>query len=397
MGLRNSPAVHQRHVFAALRTLIGKICHVYLDDIIIWSDSLGEHERNINLVLETLRTASLYCSLKKSSLFCTEIDFLGHHISRRGLGADPKKVKQILNWPKPKSATEVCAFLGLVRYIANFLPKLANYTRIFKLMPLTHKPCNKLFPTWEHSHQSAFENIKQLVVGRDCLVNIDHDNMGQNKIFVTCDTSNWRTGAVLSFGESWETARPVAFDSTQLCGAQLHYPTHEKELLAIIQALTKWRSDILGSPIMVYTDHQTLENFDQQKDLSRHQACWMEYMSHYDMEIVYIKGDDNTVADALSRLPNTVNSESPLPVAAMLSMETDKSLLKSIKEGYETDPFCKRLRDTAVSIEGAEWKNNLLYVGDRLVIPQVGSLREDLFHLTHDTLGHFGFNKSYAT
>lgn len=76
-------------------------------------------------------------------------------------------------------------------------------------------------------------------------------------------------------------------------------------------------------------------------------------MSHYNMQIVYIKGDNNTVADALSRLPNTLNAKSPLPVAAMLSVETDSSLLKSIKDGYKTDPFCKQLKTTAASIEGA--------------------------------------------
>jgi Reverse transcriptase (RNA-dependent DNA polymerase)/Aspartyl protease len=101
MGVRNSPAVHQRRVFTALRPLIGTICHVYLDDIIIWSNSLEEHEANVALVLNALRSANLYCSVKKSDLFCTEVDFLGHHISERGIEADPKKVERILNWPVP--------------------------------------------------------------------------------------------------------------------------------------------------------------------------------------------------------------------------------------------------------------------------------------------------------
>jgi len=229
------------------------------------------------------------------------------------------------------------------------------------------------------------------------LVNIDHDNHGDNKIFVTCDSSNWRTGAVLSYGTTWATAHLVAFDSTQLRGAQLHYPTHEKELLAIIRALTKWWSDLLGSPIVVYTDHRTLENFDHQKDLSRRQARWMEYMAHYDMEIVYIKGEDNTVADTLSRLPNSVDAEETLTVATLFSVEADKSLLASIREGYKADPFCKRMHAVDASVEGIEWRDSLLYVGGRLVVPRMGTLREDLFRLMHDTLGHFGFDKSYAS
>ena len=188
MGLRNSPAVHQQRVFSALHSLISKICHVYLDDIIIWSNSLTEHETNVALVLEALRKGSLYCSIQKSVLFCTEVDFLGHHISKRGIEADPRKIDCILNWLVPKSATEVHAFLGLVRYIADFLPQLTDHTCV--LTPLTHKGTDTDFPTWLPEHQTVFENIKALVVSSDCLVNIDHDNMGENHIFVTCDASD---------------------------------------------------------------------------------------------------------------------------------------------------------------------------------------------------------------
>lgn len=120
-------------------------------------------------------------------------------------------------------------------------------------------------------HHNVFEAIKALVLGHKCLTVIDHQNPGDNKIFITCDASDWRTGTTLSFGPTWETARPVVFDSIQLKKAELNYAVHEKEMLAIIQALKKWRSDLLGSHIYIYTDHQTLENFDSQRDLSHRQ------------------------------------------------------------------------------------------------------------------------------
>src|SRR6202044_315053 len=101
----------------------------------------------------------------------------------------------------------------------------------------------KLFPAWTVAHEAAFQAIKKLVLGADCLTTINHENPGNNKIFVTCDASEWRTDAVLSFGETWETACPVAYKSQQLNSAQKNYPVHEKELLAIIQALAKWRVD----------------------------------------------------------------------------------------------------------------------------------------------------------
>jgi hypothetical protein len=317
MGLRNSPPTHQHRMVAALHKYIGKICHVYLDDIIIWSQSTAEHVRNVHTILKALRETDLFCSLKKTQLFCVEIDFLGHHISTRGLQPDASKIQRILNWPTPRSAKYVHAFLGLVRYIASFLPKLAEHTRI--LTPLTEKCCDKNFPAWTAQHHSAFEAIKSLVVGADCLTTIDHQNPGDNRIFMTTDASDWRLGAVLSFGPSWQTARPVAFDSIQLCGPELNYPVHEKELLAIVHALKKWRVDLLGLHFTVYTDHRTLENFDRQKDLSHRQAHWQEFLSQYNMDIKYIPGDMNTVADALSRLPaDEQPTISPLVVAAII-------------------------------------------------------------------------------
>ena len=108
-------------------------------------------------------------------------------------------------------------------------------------------------------------------------------------------------------------AHPVAFDSMQLNDAQKCYPIHEKELLAIIHALKKWRADLLGGPISIFTDHRTLENFDMQRDLSRRQARWQEFMAQFEMKIYYVKGEDNMVADALSCLPVVEVTEDSQP------------------------------------------------------------------------------------
>jgi hypothetical protein len=137
MGLHNTPPIHQRRVTASLHEYLGKICHIYLDDIIIWSDSIAQHTEHIRLVLEALRKAKLYCNPKKCQFYLLELDFLGHHISARGIEANTSKVNKILDWPVPRNTTDVRSFLGLVRYISWFLPKLADFTGI--LTPLTTK------------------------------------------------------------------------------------------------------------------------------------------------------------------------------------------------------------------------------------------------------------------
>lgn len=124
-----------------------------------------------------------------------------------------------------------------------------------------------MFLKWGSEQQRAFEAIKSIVLSKQCLTVIDHENLGECEIFVICDASEKGTGAVLSFGTTWEMARPVAFDSMQLTLCQKNYLVHEKELLAIVQALTKWRYDLLGTKFKIYTDHRTLEYFMMQKDL----------------------------------------------------------------------------------------------------------------------------------
>ena len=191
----------------------------------------------------------------------------------------------------------------------------------------------------------------------------------------------------------------------QLKGAEKNYLVHEKELLAIICTLKKWRLDLLGIPIVVYTDHCTLQNFDTQRDLSRCQLCWQEFMSQYNMTIVYIQGEDNTVADALSRVPdgafpgestNTPFHTNKPGINATLSITTDPSVLCTIQEGYNTDDFCKKVIATADPMKGISQANGLWYIGDHLLIPRAGSIWEDLFRLAHDSSGHFGTDKSYV-
>lgn len=150
----------------------------------------------------------------------------------------------------------------------------------------------------------------------------------------------------MQFGPTWESPRLVAFESRQLNGAEQNYPVHEQEMLVIVRALKKWRVDLLGTHIHICTDHKTLQNFDFQRDLSQCQARWMEYMSQYEYSITYIHGERNTVADALSRLPDSIN-EQPLCIiaASMFTIESDPRLITQIKNGYWADPWCVGILD----------------------------------------------------
>ena len=385
------------------------------------------------MIFQALIDAKLYYNKKKTKLFSFRVNFLGHTISQNGIEADEKKAEKIENWPVPTTATKVQAFLGLVHYLNAFLPKLAVQCDVLSVF--TTKEAEKKFPEWLPKHQLAFETIKAIVMSRECLTSINHENMGQNKIFMMMDTSDTVSGTVLSFGPTWELAHPVAYDSMTFKGPELNYPIHEKELLAIMCALRKWKVDLLGFNFLVYMDHKTLLKFDRQKDMSRWQLHWMEELLIYDCQFVYVKGEENTMVDALSRLPYNVvkkkeiwNAEEdaaypfsyhasdtltiftpkkrPVMCAVVAALtdvapsscfrvSIDDELLDHIKASYKDDLWCEKLQSTSKGLPNVQEKNSLWYIRDRLVVLRGSGLREIIYRLAHDNLGHFGFYKCY--
>ncbi|GAA5992242.1 hypothetical protein JCM11641_001277 [Rhodosporidiobolus odoratus] len=248
-GLCNAPATHQARVNEALRHLIGVCCEAFVDDVIIYSDTLEEHKTNCRAVLSALRVAGLYCSAKKTDLFTTHTEFLGHVISREGLQADPSKTEKIKNWVCPKTVTQVRGFLGIVQYLRKFIPGLADHTAV--LNPLTRKGMTRIDHLWGEKEEKAFESIKRIVTLLPVLKPIDQDS--DEPIWLMTDV-----GAVLLQGADWKTASPCGFYSRQYIAAEKNYPTHEQELLAVVAALKAWRIDLLGCHFRILTDHVCL-------------------------------------------------------------------------------------------------------------------------------------------
>lgn len=289
MGLKTSPACFSRIMAIALADLIGKICYVYLDDIIVYGDTEENHLKNLEKVFERLRKVGLKLKPKKCSFMRGSVTYLGHIISSEGLKPDPEKYKPILNWPKPKTVVEVQSFLGLVNYYRRFVEKFSEIAR--PLYKLTKKDTQF---DWDENCQKAFETLKHKVTSPPVLA---YPNFAKPFILQT-DASEYGIGAVIMNDDR----RPIAFISRGLTPAEKNYHITDKELLAIVWAVKKFENYLYGQKFIVETDHRALEYLFKQTNPSSRLTRFRLALEQHDFIIKYIKGKSNVVSDALSRI-----------------------------------------------------------------------------------------------
>ena len=257
---------------------IGKFCAVYIDDIAIWSDSVEKHTEHVRLVLKKLREAGICASIKKSVLFADEIHFLGHTISFWGVEPAQTKVDKVLAAHIPASPSDIKEFLGLVNYIAQFLPGLSEWSTV--LSDLTRKDVKF---QWLSEHDEAFCNIKRLTKNYSVCKPIDYDN--PDPVILVADASNRGLGGYFGQGKDYKTMVPAGFHSRAFNPAEKNYPTHDKEMLAIIDCLKKFEPHLTGIKFEILTDHAPLTHWQTQKELSPYQIRWNETLTQFDAQI----------------------------------------------------------------------------------------------------------------
>src|SRR5215471_4251453 len=294
IGDCNAPATFQHIMTAIFREYIGRFVHVYLDDIFVFSESVEDHEKHLDMVFKKLRQAHFFLEQSKCELYSKKMDCLGHIVDDRGIHVDPNKMAKIRDWKTPKNKHDVMRFLGLVQYLAHFMPDVSAWTG-----PLSSIQQKGNAFLWKPIHQKCMDNIKALACKTPILKPIDPKN--PDPIWVVCDASATGVGAVYGQGPEWQSCRPAGFMSKKFSAAQQNYHVFEMETIAILEALLKWEDKLLGHKIHVVTDHRALEFFKTQRRLSSRQMRWMEYLSRFDLNIQYVKGSHNKVADSLSR------------------------------------------------------------------------------------------------
>jgi len=293
-GLTNAPAAFQRFMNDMFSDLLDVCIVVYLDDILIYSDDIMQHQSHVKEVLKRLQKAGLYVKAEKCEFHSDSVEYLGYVLSPSGLTMSDTKVKTIQEWPEPKKMKDIQSFLGFTNFYRRFI---FNYSDI--VIPLTCLTRKNTLWNFDDDRRIAFNTLKQAFTSAPILTHWVPDA----QLVVETDASDYALAAILSIMTKDNEIYPVAFYSRTFSTLELNYDVHDKELLAIFEAFKIWRHYLEGSalPIDVVTDHKNLEYFLTTKILMRRQARWSEYLSQFNLIIHFRPGRLGTKPDALTR------------------------------------------------------------------------------------------------
>lgn len=410
-GLTNAPASFQHLMNHNFRDMLDVFAIIYLDDILIYSKTLEEHEEQVKKVLQRLREINLFAKGEKCEFHREEVEFLGFIINHDGIVMDPKKVQTVLDWPTPKKVKDVQAFLGFANFYRRFIRDFAKQSA-----PLTRLTRKDTSFVWSEECQLAFDSLKAAFTSADLLRYFDP----AKPIIIETDASDFAIAAILS-QPSEDTLHPVAFYSRKMDPAELNYEIHDKEMLAIVAAFKEWRHYLEGAQhtITVMTDHRSLEYFTTSKKLNQRQARWSLFLTAFDFKITYRPGKQGAKPDALTRRPDYRSSPDlpdidhhnylPLLKPGQLLMGTigtttiTTNLNDQIIAAYPHDPYTAKLLTELAESPAPNGSTitldskGLLYHHQAIIIPDAEDLRLQLVKECHDSpaAGHPGQQKTY--
>ncbi|XP_065204814.1 uncharacterized protein K02A2.6-like [Planococcus citri] len=371
----------------------------FLDDIFLFATNPEELRALLIEVLDLLESNGLTLNYKKCVFFATEIDFIGYRITCQGILIQPDKILKIENFRAPVTKDELHSFLGLINFVAKFIPMYSEKTE--PLRKLLRK--NAKFE-WGKDQIRAFNTLKEALVNITCLHHFNTDL----ETHLYCDAGPNALGAVLVQISNGEP-RPIEFASKSLTEVEKRYSQLEKEAYALVWGVERFQFYLLGKRFKLITDNQPVKflfapgKFQQNSRIQR----WSLRLQTFDYELVHKSGKNN-IADPLSRLiintPSSstdrvesqilhiakINAPKAIPLQKIIDesiVDEELKLVIACIQAGATDSLPMAYR--AVANELAVW-NGMVLRGDRLVIPT--TLRKDVVKLAHE--GHPGIVKT---
>jgi len=361
-----------------LAPFLRKFVMVFLDDILIYSLDFETHIHHLTLVLDKLRENQLFMKASKCSFAQTKLEYLGHIISDKGVATDPSKIEAMITWPVPTTVTALRGFLGLTGYYRKFVQ---HYGLI--AYPLTQLLRKKQFQ-WNAQAQQAFEQLKQAMASTPVLALPDFNE----PFIVETDASDVEIGVVLM-----QKGQPIAYLSKALAQQHKHLSIYEKEFLALIMAVEKWRQYLQHHEFIIRTDHKSLTYLTEQNLHSDMQRKAMNRLMGLQFKVLYRKGKENAAADALSRVGHL------LAIQAVSTMQP--IWIQELLNSYATDPKAQQLLTqlaiASPNAKGYSLDRGVIRFKNKLWVAQNSALQTKIITAFHASAigGHSGVQATY--
>ena len=287
-GLCNALATFQRCMMSMFSDLVEEVMEIFMDDFTVYGSSFEQCLNNLETVLQRCKDKQLALNWEKCHFMVTEGIVLGHKISATGLEVDQSKISIIKTLAPPTTVNGIRSFLGHAGFNRRFIK---DFSKIARLLEKDTKF------NFDDSCKAAFEEIKIRLVQAPIMAAPDWDQ----EFEVMCDASDFAMGAVLG-QRNEKIFRAIYYASRTFNEAQENYSTTENEMLAIVFACEKFRPYILGSHVIVHTDHAAIKYLMSKKEAEPRLIRWVLLVQEFDLEIKDKKGCDNVIADHLSRV-----------------------------------------------------------------------------------------------
>jgi len=266
-------------------------CLVYLDDVLVFSETWSDHIKHVRIIFERVRNAGLTLKRSKCEFAAVELDYLGHHIGLGQMSPREQKVRALVDFPRPTNRKGVKLFLGLTGYFRRFIPHYSEST-----CPLTELLKKNSKFTWTEGCETAFVDIKSRLASRPILAPPNYDLPFQMAV----DASDVSIGACL-FQTVDGIEHPICYLSKKLNTHQRNYSTVEKEAFGLLFA-TRTCSVYFGtSSVVVYTDHSPLQFLQRMSNCNQKLLCWNHELQEFKLIIQHRPGRDNILPVLLSR------------------------------------------------------------------------------------------------
>ncbi|KAM1060285.1 hypothetical protein TB1_024212 [Malus domestica] len=301
-GLCNAPATFQRCMMSIFSDYVEKIIEVFMDDFSVFGDSFDGCLHNLSLILKRCVETNLVLNWEKCHFMVKQGIVLGYIISENGIEVDKSKIDLVRHLPSPTAVREVRSFLGHAGFYRRFIKDFSKVAQ-----PLCRLLQKDVTFDFNEECTTSFNQLKELLTTAPIIVPPDWSLPFE----LMCDAFDYALGSVLG---QRKDKRPhvIYYASRTLNDAQLNYSTTKKELLAVVFALDKFRSYLIGTKVIVFIDHAALKYLLTKKEAKPRLIRWTLLLQEFDIEIRDKKGSENVVADHLSRM---VHNEESLPIA----------------------------------------------------------------------------------